>query len=52
MTVVMHHLLPFHYVVVMIGARNNYYSNRLTIKFRMVLTVLVFLVIFGFYIPW
>lgn len=51
-TVNMHHILPFHHVVVMIGAGSNYYSNKVTIKYGIVLTVLVFLIIFGFYMPW
>ncbi len=51
-TVNMHHILPFHHITIMIGAGNNYFSNRVTIKYGAVLTVLVFIIIFGFYLPW
>lgn len=51
-TVNMHYVLPFHHVTIMIGSGNDYYSNKITMKFGLVLTVLVFLVVFGFYLPW
>lgn len=47
-----HFILPFHNITIMVGAGNNYYSNKTSIKYGMVLTILVFVVIFGFYIPW
>lgn len=48
----MHFLLPFHHIVIMVGSGNNYYSNKVVLKYGIVLTLLVFVVIFGFYIPW
>ena len=48
----MHFLLPFHHIVIMVGSGNNYYSNKTVLKYGLVLTLLVFVVIFGFYIPW
>lgn len=48
----MHFILPFHHITIMVGAGNNYYSNKVVVKYGAVLTLLVFIVIFGFYIPW
>lgn len=48
----MHYILPFHHVTIMIGAGNNYYSNNIIIRFGIILTIIIFVVIFGFYIPW
>ncbi len=48
----MHYVLPFHQVTIMIGAGNNYYSNKITIKYGIVLTFMMFVIIFGFYMPW
>lgn len=48
----MHYVLPFHQVTIMIGAGNNYYSNKITIKYGIVLTLMMFVIIFGFYMPW
>lgn len=47
-----HFILPFHNITIMVGAGNNYYSNKTSIRYGIVLTLLVFVVIFGFYIPW
>lgn len=47
----MHYILPFHHIVIMIGA-GTYYSNKIVIKHGIVLTVVMFLAIFLFYIPW
>lgn len=51
-TVNLHYILPFHHVTIMIGAGNNYYSNRIVAKFGLLMTILVFLVVFGLYLPW
>lgn len=48
----MHFLLPFHHIVIMVGSGNDYYSNKTVLRYGLILTLLVFLVIFGFYIPW
>ncbi len=47
-----HFILPFHNITIMVGAGNNYYSNKTVIRYGMALTILVFVAIFGFYIPW
>ncbi len=47
-----HYLLPFHHVTIMIGAGNQYYSNRTVTRFGIALTVLVILSVLVFYIPW
>lgn len=48
----MHFILPFHNITIMIGAGNDYYSNKVVIRYGVILTVLVFVAIFAFYIPW
>lgn len=51
-TVNIHYLLPFQHVTIMIGAGNNYYSNKTVLRYGAVLTILIFVVIFLFYLPW
>ena len=48
----MHYLLPFHHVNIMIGAGRGYYSNNIILKYGLMATITVFIVIFGFYMPW
>lgn len=47
-----HYILPLHHVGIMIGAGSNYYSSKIVMKYGLVLTTIVFLVIFGLYLPW
>ena len=51
-TVNMHYILPFQHVMMMIGAGNGYYSNKVVMRYGLVLTFMLFVFIFGFYIPW
>lgn len=48
----MHFILPFHHTVIMVGSGNDLYSNKVVIKYGLVLTILLFLIIFVLYIPW
>lgn len=50
-TVNIHYLLPFHQATVMVGS-GEYYKNKFVLKFGLVLTFLVFISIFCFYLPW
>jgi di/tricarboxylate transporter len=47
-----HYVLPFHHVTVMIGFGSGYYENRHTLKFGILLTPLVLLLVFFCYVPW
>lgn len=52
LSVNMHFLLPFHHILIMVGAGKNLYTNRTVLQFGLLLTVLVFIVVFLFYMPW
>jgi sodium-dependent dicarboxylate transporter 2/3/5 len=47
-----HYLLPIHHVTVMIGAGKGYYSQRETLTFGLVLSLLVPAAAALLYIPW
>lgn len=46
-----HYILPFHKATVMVGL-GKYYDSKIIFKFGLILTILVFVVIFCFYVPW
>jgi di/tricarboxylate transporter len=48
----MHYIFPFHHVTIMIGAANKIYSDKLVMKFGLVLTFLTIVSLFCLYIPW
>lgn len=52
LSVNMHFLLPFHHILIMVGSGKNFYTNKTVLQFGLLLTVLVFIVIFSFYLPW
>ena len=47
-----HYILPFHSVGMMIGAANNFFPGRNVGKLGIPLMFVIFLAIFGLYIPW
>jgi di/tricarboxylate transporter len=47
-----HYVMPFHHVTVMIGYGSGYYENRHTLKFGILLTPLVMLLVIFCYLPW
>lgn len=51
-TVNLHFLMPFHHATMMIGAANGQFTDRHLIRYGLVMTVGVFAVIFGLYLPW
>lgn len=48
----MHYVFPFHHVTIMIGAANKFYSDKLVMKFGMVLTIITIVSVLGLYVPW
>lgn len=51
-TINIHYLLPFQHVLIMIGEGEGYYDSKLTIKYGVVLTFIVFIAIFLIQIPY
>lgn len=47
-----HYMLPFHHVTIMIGAGNQYFSNKAVTRYGMVLTLIVLGSIVALYLPW
>jgi di/tricarboxylate transporter len=47
-----HYVMPFHHVTVMIGYGSGYYENRHILKFGVLLTPLVIILVFFCYVPW
>ena len=45
-------LFPFHSVGMMIGVSKGYFKSRHMLKTGLVLTLVVFLAVFGLYLPW
>lgn len=45
-------LFPFHSVGMMIGVSKGYFKSRHMLKTGLALTFMVFLVVFGLYLPW
>lgn len=51
-SVAFHAILPFHSISLMIGASNNYYPAKYVTKLGLPVTLFVYLVIIGVYIPY
>ena len=47
-----HAILPFHSISLMIGVSNNYYPAKYVTKLGLPVTLLVYLVVIGIYIPY
>ena len=47
-----HAILPFHSISLMIGVSNNYYPAKYITKLGLPVTLLVYLVVIGIYIPY
>ena len=47
-----HFILPFHNTIFVVGLGKNYYSSRIVTKLGIFTTLLVFISIFGLFIPW
>ena len=45
-------ILPFHHVILLLGEGNRYYSTKELVKMGLPQTVVMFLVVFLFYLPW
>lgn len=45
-------ILPFHHVILLLGEGNRYYSTKELVKVGLPQTVVMFLVVFLFYLPW
>lgn len=51
-SVAFHVILPFHSISLMIGASNNYYPAKYVTKLGLPVTLFVYLIIIGVYIPY
>ena len=51
-SVAFHAILPFHSISLMIGVSNNYYPAKYVTKLGLPVTLLVYLVVIGIYIPY
>ncbi|QQS88191.1 SLC13 family permease [Fusobacterium canifelinum] len=51
-SVAFHAILPFHSISLMIGASNNYYPAKYVTKLGLPVTLFVYLIIIGVYIPY
>ncbi len=47
-----HYILPFQHVTIMIGAANKFYSDKIVVRFGLLMTLVTITSIFLFYIPW
>lgn len=47
-----HAILPFHSISLMIGVSKNYYPAKYITRFGLVVTLLVYIVVIGIYIPY
>ena len=47
-----HAILPFHSISLMIGVSNNYYPAKYVTKLGLPITLFVYLVVIGIYIPY
>lgn len=52
MSLIPHHLLPFHCIGMAIGVGNGYFKADLIFKVGLVMMALIFAAIFGIYMPW
>lgn len=52
LSVAFHSILPFHSVAIMIGVSNNYFPAKFVTKFGIPATLLVFVGILCFFLPW
>lgn len=51
-SVAFHAILPFHSISLMIGASNNYYPGEYVTKFGLPVTLFIYLIVIGVYIPY
>lgn len=51
-SIVSHFILPFHNVVLVVGEGKGYFTSKPVIKFGLYLTVLTFLAVFLFFLPY
>ncbi|PHH99584.1 SLC13 family permease [Fusobacterium polymorphum] len=51
-SVAFHAILPFHSISLMIGASNNYYPAKYVTKLGLPVTLFVYLIVIGVYIPY
>ena len=51
-SVAFHAILPFHSISLMIGVSNNYYPAKYVTKLGLPVTLLIYLVVIGVYIPY
>ena len=51
-TVNMHYLLPFHHATMMIGIGQRYYHDQHMFKHGLFMTVGIFILILGIFLPW
>lgn len=52
MSLIPHHLLPFHCIGMAIGVGNGYFKADLIFKVGLAMMVLIFVAILGIYMPW
>lgn len=48
----MHFILPFHHATMMIGVGRGHVKDRHMLRYGLVMSVGIFLVVFGLYFPW
>src|SRR5699024_5760272 len=51
-SIVTQYLLPFHDVLLAVGEGNNYFGNKVVFRYGLYCTVLTFISVFLFFIPW
>lgn len=52
MSLIPHHVLPFHCVGMAIGVGNGYFKAKMVAKVGLIMTILIFIAILLIYIPW
>ena len=52
MSLIPHHVLPYHCVGMAIGVGNGYFKSKMVAKVGLIMTILIFVAVFSIYIPW
>ena len=47
-----HYVFPFHHVTMMVGSANRIFSDKLVLRFGLVLTIVILACLLAFYLPW
>lgn len=52
MSYAVHYIVPFHNVLIAVGEGNNYYKSDVVIRYGLIMTLITFIGVILFYIPW